>query len=305
MNDTVCIANNATLTATGSGNLVWYDANGNQVGTGGTFNTPTLNATTTYYVENTNTHADTAFATPHTNGNGAGNWLQSTQYLIFNAATNFTLISVKVYAQGAGNRIIQLQDPTGAVLQTTTVNIPAGISRVTLNFPVPQGNSYRLACLATTGGLNLYRNNSANINFPYGVPGVVDIIGSSGGASYYYFFYDWKVAAPAATCGTSVPVIAVVDACTGISENATFKTSLNVFPNPSNGNFILAFTAPQQDNISIELFDMVGKKITGKQLNNFQGEYREEFSARGLSKGVYMLSVKYEGKPYHTKLIIQ
>lgn len=305
MGDTICVSGNATLTATGSGNLVWYDALGNQLGTGGTFTTPTISNTTTYYVENTNMHTDTAFATPHTNGNGAGNWVQSAQYLTFTALTNFTLISVKVYAQGAGNRVIELQDANGSVLQTATVNIPAGVSRVNLNFTVTGGSTYRLNAQATSGSLYMYRNNSANISYPYGVPGIVDIIGSSAGASYYYYFYDWKVASSTATCGTKVPVIAFVDACTGISENAIFKTSLNVFPNPSNGNFTLSFNAPHQDNITIELYDVVGKKLSAKQLTNFQGEYSEAFSSRGLSKGVYTLSVRYEGKPYYTKLIIE
>jgi hypothetical protein len=303
--DTICAAEMTTLTAAGSGTLKWYDAYGNQVGSGSTFNTPTLSSTTTYYVENSTTHADTSFSTPYTNSNGAGDWKQSTQYEIFNAYTPFTLISVKVYAQGAGNRTIELQDATGAMIQTATVNIPAGVSTVTLNFNVPAGNGYRLAGLATTGSLNMYRNNSANISYPYGVPGILDITGSSGGASYYYYFYDWKVAAAAASCGTKVPVTVVVSPCTGISENATFKTSLNVFPNPSNGNFNISFNAPHQDNISIELFDMVGKKMIEKQLGNFQGEYKGEITAKGLSKGIYMLSIKYEGKPYYTKLIIQ
>jgi gliding motility-associated-like protein len=49
---TVCWGNAATLTAAGGTDYTWYDAlsGGNQVGTGSSFTTPVLFATTTYYV---------------------------------------------------------------------------------------------------------------------------------------------------------------------------------------------------------------------------------------------------------------
>ncbi len=49
-----CINESVSLSASGSNDLIWYDAptNGNEVGTGGVFNTPPLSETTTYYVAN-------------------------------------------------------------------------------------------------------------------------------------------------------------------------------------------------------------------------------------------------------------
>ncbi|HEX8514627.1 MAG TPA: T9SS type A sorting domain-containing protein [Bacteroidia bacterium] len=50
---TICSGNSITLTATGSGTLRWYNSAvaGTPVGTGGSYTTPVLTASTTYYVE--------------------------------------------------------------------------------------------------------------------------------------------------------------------------------------------------------------------------------------------------------------
>jgi hypothetical protein len=49
--DTICNSGIATLTASGTGDLTWMDANGNILGTGNSFTTPSISATTTYYVQ--------------------------------------------------------------------------------------------------------------------------------------------------------------------------------------------------------------------------------------------------------------
>src|SRR5258706_6691995 len=108
------------------------------------------------------------------------------------------------------------------------------MSRVTLNFNCNSGVQYRLNVGNTTGTLYMYRNSSANINYPYGIPGVITITGSSGGASFYYYCYDWQVASSNVICESAmVPVLAYVANCTAVGENTTFKNSINVFPNPN------------------------------------------------------------------------
>lgn len=178
------------LSATGSGNgtLNWYDAanGGSLVNTGATYN-PNIPATTNYYVEEVITPA-AQYVGPTDNSIGGGGYFNGSQYLIFDAYDNSTLVSVWVDANSAGNRTIELQDNTGAVLETTTVNIPAGQSRVTLNFPLPIATDLRL--YANTP--DLFRNNGG-VNYPYDLAGLVSITGSSAGAQAYYHFYDWEI----------------------------------------------------------------------------------------------------------------
>src|SRR5207247_1167947 len=101
-----------------------------------------------------------------------------------------TLETVKVFANTAGSRTIEMWNAAGTLVHTLTVNIPAGTSRVTLNFSLPVGTSFYLKCSGTL--VDLYRN-SAGATFPYTIPGILSITGtdavSQGGTIYYYYFF--------------------------------------------------------------------------------------------------------------------
>lgn len=203
-----CGTGSVTLTASGSPALNWYDAQsgGNLVNTGTTYATPSLSTTTTYYV-GTDIVNPSLYVGPADNNFGTGTNFTGNQHLKFDCTSNFTLVSVKVYATGAGNRTIELRNNAGTVLQTLTTNVPDGESRVTLNFAVTPGSQYQLGINGTP---NLFRNNAGTV-YPFTLPGVVSITGSSAGTpGYYYFFYDWEVRQPG--CSTArVPVTATIN----------------------------------------------------------------------------------------------
>lgn len=302
--DTVCFSGIAQLTANASGNVTWYDENGLYVGTGSTFTTPTITASTTYFVQNTDTYADTSKAEPFTNGIGGGGYVNSEQYEVFNSYINSTLSSVLVYAQSAGNVTIQLQDETGGVLATTTATVPAGSSRVNLNFALPIDSNLRLVGKNITTGTGLYRNNNS-ATYPYDMPGVLSIVGASAGASYYYYFYDWEILRQNSTCSSElVPVTAVVSTCAGLAENTPFKNSIKVAPNPSNGQFNVQFQTGYSGEIYAEMYNLVGEKVYTTSLNHHEGMNSFSVNTSNLSKGVYMFTLVFEGKNYTTRLII-
>ncbi|MGE0637779.1 MAG: M4 family metallopeptidase [Bacteroidia bacterium] len=203
-----CGTGTVTLQASGTSDLNWYDAQsgGNLVNTGTTFITPSLTSTTTYYV-GTDIIMPSLYVGPADNTFGTGGNFTGNQHLKFDCISNFTLVSVKVYASGAGNRTIELRNSGGTVLQSLVANIPDGESRVTLNFAITPGSQYQLGINGTP---NLYRNNASTV-YPFTLPGVVSITGSSAGTpGYYYFFYDWEVSQPG--CSTArVPVTATIN----------------------------------------------------------------------------------------------
>ncbi len=197
-NDTACSAQSFNLNATGSGVLEWYDAptGGNLVYTGNSYTTPVLGSTTTYYVESHIQQSPQTVGPPDNTfgGNQGGNY-NTERYEIFDALSDFTLISVRVYSTGAANRTFELQDNTGAILWDTIINVPnapngtAG-AVVTLNKFIPQGSGYMLGCLANS---NLWRT-SAGANYPYTLAGVCSITGNTAGdPARLYFVYDWQV----------------------------------------------------------------------------------------------------------------
>ncbi|HOE03993.1 MAG TPA: PKD domain-containing protein [Bacteroidales bacterium] len=198
-----------TLNAAGNGTLEWYDAatNGNLITTGTSYTNNFTNSTT-YYVQSGRSPHTYYVGNTDSNTNG-GNHTNNAYYLIFTAISDFRLVSVEVNAgTTAGNRIIQLRNSAGTVLQSVTANLPTGISRVTLNFDIPAGEDYQLRCGTTNP--NLYRNN-AGVSYPYTVDGVVSITGTNANQTVYYYFYDWEVLVGDECISARTPVSAIIN----------------------------------------------------------------------------------------------
>ncbi|MFH2094454.1 MAG: C25 family cysteine peptidase [Bacteroidota bacterium] len=234
-----------TLTASGSGLLNWFDVQtgGTMISSGNTFVTPALSTSTTYYVEDEILQPLQYIG--ETNNTSSGAFLAYEHYLVFDCYTPLTIVSVEVNAGSAGSRTIVLRDNSLSVIETATVNIPAGISRVTLDFDVPAANNLQLVC---TGAPDLFRND-ANTNYPYELSGVLSINYSSASTNptgYYYYFYDWEVREP--SCISSrTPVIAEIispealispsdslQLCSGDSIILTASTSVAYLWSPGN-----------------------------------------------------------------------
>ncbi|MES2133400.1 MAG: M4 family metallopeptidase [Bacteroidota bacterium] len=278
-----CANSSAILTASGSGVIMWYSSasGGTALGSGNTFTTPAISSNTTFYAVNTITQTP-SYGGPVSNTTfGAGsNFNGSTgRYLIFDVLQASVLKTVKVVANSAGNRVIELRNSTGTVLQTKTVNIPAGTQTVTLNFTLTPGTNYQLG----TGGtlVDLWRNNSGS-GYPYNIGGMVNITTADAGSSYYYYFYNWQV--QKADCqGPAVAVTATVSVCTGLNE-AKAESGIQVYPNPANEHITFALTEDLAKDISgIEMYDALGKQVKVIQVTAEQ----TDINVSDLARGVY------------------
>ena len=206
-----CTAGALTVEATAAASadsLFWYDAatNGELLSTGSSYTTPSLSNSATYYVEALKGKGSKVGPTDNSIGNGS---YSNTGYLKFDSRIPFKLVSVKVYASTTGNRTIELRNSSGTVLQSKTINLPVGESRVYLNFDIPQANDLQLG-LANGSG-TLFRN-SAGASFTYSVSKTVEIYGtSSNNTGTYYYFYDWYIFVPYGNCSSNrVPAQALI-----------------------------------------------------------------------------------------------
>ncbi len=214
-----CGTGTVNLTANGTDMQYWYT---NPTATGtpiyiGTNYTPTISASTTYYVANTFTNAS-MYGGPvsPTIGTGAS-FPGTTAYDSLTVYQPCTLKTVMVQASTTASRTIQLRDKMNTVLQSTVVMIPSGISTVTLNFNLSQGYGYRLGL--GSGTAFLYRNNGG-VTYPYNIGGLVSITGSSQGSGYHFYFYNWEVQ-PNDCKSTAVPVTGTVSPGSGLSVNSS------------------------------------------------------------------------------------
>lgn len=311
-NDTLCQTGIATLSTTADGNISWYDAptNGNLVGTGNTFVSPEISSTTTYYVEQSKEFlGETQFNEPHNNtfGNGGTNSTQFNGAMYFDVHQDMILKSVKVYlpANGtSGNRTIQVIDSSGTVIQEKTTWVTSGESRLELNFEVPKGVHYTLQSTQHPG---LWRT-STDVVFPYTIQDVVSITGSNyddpaQDAYYYYYYYDWEVKQPDYICQstTRTPVTAVVMNCVGI-EQIDFASSINISPNPNNGNCDLQMNMLNNNPTHITLHDITGKIVWQKNIQQI-GIYNTPIDLQEMASGIYILKIENSQQQYFQKII--
>lgn len=229
---TICSGQTAIVNASGS-NLNWYsDAAGtNLIQTGNMYITPTLNTTTTYYVNSTVSPSPINLGPVNTAiGNSNNDNTNTLRGLNFNSMVSQTLNSVDVVAQGAGARQFILKDASGNIIDSMTVVLNNGAQTVQLGFAVPAGNNSKLVI---TGPANL-AENSNGASYPYtSIDGSLTITGNTDNiAAAYYFFYNWQIQQN--ICNTPLaPVTAYVLNAGGadFAAKGTGSPAVNFAPN--------------------------------------------------------------------------
>ena len=203
----ICSGQSTTINATGS-NINWYSdaAASNLMQTGNTYVTAPLNSSITYYIGSSVSPA-IASVGPATDAIGASSnfTANAVRGLNFSNTVSQVLISVVVYAQGAGSRTFVLEDSLGNIIDSATISLINGQQTVPLGFSIPVGTNM---LLAISGTANLLRNTAGAV-FPYtSTDGTVSITGNNANAAgRYYFFYDWQF--QQAACTTSLTPVTV------------------------------------------------------------------------------------------------
>ncbi|MDF2438565.1 MAG: hypothetical protein K0Q95_2941 [Bacteroidota bacterium] len=292
-----------TLTATSNGgSLAWYDlpSAGTLLGTGGTYNTPVLTNTTTYYVQESTTYPGTTSSTGQIYHSGSTDYSATT----INGGDDFdvfapcTLKTVKVYTNTAGTREILLLDNSGTVINNLVVNIPVDSTVVTLNFPLNPGTGYRLTTKTSVNNTNLgnaspeLQRSSGGVSYPYTLNGLVSITngwtGTTTTSAAFYYFYDWKVQTPSQVCTSPrIPVTATVTGVTGIAESSMNGVAV-VYPNPATDNLTVKLNSSVNGKVVVTIVDLAGRMISEGSYNS-NDQIQMNISA--LSKGAYMIKV--------------
>ncbi|MEW7278031.1 T9SS type A sorting domain-containing protein [Aquimarina sp. 2201CG1-2-11] len=196
-----CINETITLTANGSTGYKWYNAvnSEKEIAIGKTFTSPILTENKTYYVAGTSlptipeslSTADIHTATPYNNEEG----------LLFDTMDDILLESFTVSAVTSGERTIEIVDATGTIITSKTLMIPAGESRLFVNFEIPKGKNHIIKL--GQGLIQMKRTPPGNeVNYPYSSPNkTVSIIGNTANdPDSYFFFYDWNIKSKGGIC---------------------------------------------------------------------------------------------------------
>jgi hypothetical protein len=89
---------------------------------------------------------------------------------------------------------------------------------------------------------------------------------------------------------------------TGVAA-AGEATALNIYPNPSNGNFSIQFET-SVNNAAISIFDLSGKSIYENQLSMVSGELLN-VNMLGTSPGLYVITISHGDRQQRHKLIVE
>jgi hypothetical protein len=303
---TTPVAASVALTATGT-NITWYDAatGGNIVGTGNTYNTPVLSTTTTYYAEDA-----ASFGGGSANGGmlaHSGSSLYAADAtnatMTFDVTQACTLTTVKVYTDTPGDRLIEVKNSGGTVVNSALVTIASGTSNITLNFALTPGTGYTISTNSATNTANLgfagprLQRNSTGVAYPYNIGSAISLTTSSAGGNYYYYFYDWNITMAPVTCpGEREPATAFVTI--GINEITT--DGFSIYPNPAN-EVINVRPTSVTSTYGIEIIDVTGRIIlTDKNVSGLTTLNVNQFNA-----GVYFIRLTVGDKTTTQRIVIQ
>jgi hypothetical protein len=91
----------------------------------------------------------------------------------------------------------------------------------------------------------------------------------------------------------------------GINLKTTEDKFISVYPNPSSGQFTFEYILETEDEVSLTVFDKVGKKI-GQLLNKTRqksGTHQLTFDAAGLNDDMYIYLFESNHKKISGKLV--
>ena len=130
---------------------------------------------------------------------------------------------------------------------------------------------------------------------------------SNGDASPIWILDDETVPQPAAmsiiyipgddwyTNGTAAAIRMITGESVSLEES---KSSLNIYPNPSNG--IINIELDNQDSFTIQVNDIVGKLITQKEINS-----NTTLDLKSLDTGIYFVNIYNDKESKVAKIIIE
>jgi hypothetical protein len=86
-------------------------------------------------------------------------------------------------------------------------------------------------------------------------------------------------------------------------DNTTFSVRAN-HPNPANDLTYINFSTPTAGDVTISLFDAVGRNVRNASFGSYPGVNTYQLNTSDLKSGVYMYNVTYGGKTISKKLIV-
>jgi PKD repeat protein len=103
-------------------------------------------------------------------------------------------------------------------------------------------------------------------------------------------------------CENSAEQTVMVDACTGLPENAGVR--IMTLPNPTQGSFKLAIMG-MEDIVNVRIINANGKTVYQKENIEVNGNYNTMIDLSGNTSGIYYITVQGNNSTYNRKIILR
>lgn len=202
-------------------------------------------------------------------------------YAVYDWSTGATVQTITVF--NAGTYWVQVANGTGcwSNIDTVTVNVLDPVTPEIIETPdglLTCSNDTALSYQWFLNGNQI--PGATNVNYCPTISGnyYVQIIDSYGcTVDSYLSEYTFNDSSPCAT---------------GIEE---YGLSMNIFPNPSTGEFVVKYELSNESKLDLAVFDMLGKQVTSSiRINSMSGTQVIDLSSQ--ADGVYMLRVGINDK---------
>jgi uncharacterized protein YjdB len=105
----------------------------------------------------------------------------------------------------------------------------------------------------------------------------------------------------------SISIEMAINRTTGINSGISIDNLLNVSPNPATVNAVISYFVPEKNNVEINVFDVMGRKIGNLvSLEQERGNYNVNFNfgQMNLRAGIYFLQLKLGNRSAIKKLVV-
>ncbi|MBK9413325.1 MAG: CotH kinase family protein [Bacteroidetes bacterium] len=305
----VCGSGTVTLNATSTEQLYWYDSptGGTLLLTGSTFVSPSISATTTYYVE-------------------AGDLCRSNRIPVDALVTPYSVINTLNSASNCGDGSLTLEaistdliswyDAPGGTLLATGSTFVTPVLTASQTYYVIAGSDCPSAIQqvnATIYDLPVVDLGPDSLFYQSGQTVTLD----AGAGFLNYLWNTSETTQQISVTNSSFYEVTAIDSngCAGNDiiyvdfsigiEQSELSNSLSVYPNPTHDKFVLELNKNSIKKLSVKISSSDGKLVNREILSSPSGAYKHEFSMQGYSAGIYFVELQSENQKAIIKLIVQ
>jgi hypothetical protein len=170
--------------------------------------------------------------------------------MIFDVLQPCTLHSVHTWSDVSGPRKVMLYDQNVTLRDSQIVDLDTGWNEVVLDFRLtPSSGRYRITTdndynMAQIGMRSPRLGSTKDVEYPQLGGEILRIIESQYGRDQFNYFFDWEIYLDSKTCEGERRRVDVVVEPPSASWSSTAEPVVDIFPNPSNGRFIVRSSTP-------------------------------------------------------------